>query len=145
MAQQIAPQTDEKQSGEIEPSEMSAEELEDHFLEVAGHTQFEKACRAVAKGKPSEKRISLVATREEFQTEAEDGVREIPPQSYLVGEVDFTANFPDPNWLKGQWEDDFAPLVGDADDPMPAIGGMFFGRDSTVFIVPYLTIPIYPE
>ena len=125
----------------LDPTERSSGELEDHFVEVSGHETFETACRNVAKNTPSEERTALVVTRREFRISTEGNLRQIPPRSYLVGEADFSENHPEAWTLRDAWSDGVAPLVDDPNDPLPAVGGEFFGRDNSVFLLPYLTIP----
>lgn len=122
------------------PEGMTAAELEEHYLQP-DHSTFERACRAVAvEARPAE-RVAMVVTRRPFETRVEGVDRLIPPRSFLVGEAEFTERAAAPEQLRYGWRRGIAPSVTDSIDPVPAVGGSFFGRDDTVFITPHMTIP----
>lgn len=135
-----APDMPDMSKAEINPAERTPGELEEYMVEKSGLPPFETPCRKVANDAPVEERMTAVASRRTFYTPAEEDVAEIPPKSYLIGEVDFTDNHPNPSSLRGSWDDGIAPLVGDPSDPVPAVGGEFFGRDNSVFIHSHMTI-----
>jgi|GEM_PF-4909155 len=125
---------------EMNPAERTPGELEEYMVEESGFPPFETPCRKVANGAPVEERMTVVASRQTFYTPTEDDVAEVPPKSYLVGEVDFTDTHPNSSSLMDSWDDGIAPPVGDPSDPVPAVGGEFFGRDNSVFIYSHMII-----
>lgn len=124
---------------EINPAERTPGELEEYMIEESGLPPFETPCQRVAKDAHVGERMTVVASRRTFYTTIEDDMAEVPPKSYLVGEADYTDNFRNPSWLRESWADGLAPTVGD-EHPVAAVGGEFFGRDNSVFILAHMTI-----
>ena len=123
--------------------DLSFEKMEEFYVNRTDFLEFEEAC--VNHADQIERQVhhceevtTVVVTREEFFVKTNEGMENVPEGTYLVGEVDFPGEFENESEIRQRWNMKFSPPDKNAPVSMPIVSGKFFGRDSSVCMVPFI-------